>query len=170
MTGIIKTDTIENISGTISIPATYFKRRILQKLTWTYRQGWWRGDNTYRWIPGCYADFVPLRGDSKIRVSMNIPARNYGSAHSISHWIFYRDNQEIGKHSRGGHHIERADTMEYEIPSWGEGQSSRVGYMMRSYAAGNHNLHLYHSDYWDGAGSDYTLPGQFRIEEFVDVT
>lgn len=168
MSGELRVDTVQNLATNISIPTGYFKRRILQRVTWQYRQGYWRAENAYYWVPGAYADFVPMRGDSRIKVSMSIHGRLYNYTHMISHWIFYRDRQEIGRHTRGGQHFERSDAMEYEIPSWGEGQSSRVGFMCRSYNANFHNIHIYHTENWDGGGTNITIPGQFRVEEFVD--
>lgn len=167
MTGIIRTDTIQNEAGTISLPVSFMQRRIIQRVSYTHRVGWWRGNNTYYWVPGAYIDFRPERSDSRIRFTCCIPTRDYGSNHMISHWIFYVNETEYGRHSRAGHHVENAFAQEWDVPSWGEGQYARVGYRFRSYAEGNHNAHLYHTQYWDGGGAGYHIQGQSMIEEYT---
>jgi hypothetical protein len=168
MSSIIKVDTIQDENGLNSITTSSFQRRTIQRLSYTHRVGWWRPDNTYYWVPGAYIDFRPLRGDSRIKVSFTIPKRQYGnSQHSISHWIFYRDEEEYGRHSRSGHHVENSFTTEWDMPSWGANSYSRIGYKVRSYNAGSHNVHLYYSQYWDGGGSSRNLNGQAIVEEYV---
>ena len=167
MTGIVQTSNLQDESGTFTIPTKYLQRRIIQRTSYTHRVGWWRGDNNYYWVPGAYMDFRPARADSRIRVSFMVPTRAYGSAHMISHWIFYRDEVEYGRHSRSGHHVENAFSQEWDIPSWEVGQYGRIGYKFRAYSEGNHNAHLYHSNYWDGGGNAWDLPGQMIVEEYL---
>ena len=167
MTGIIRVDTLQNEAAAFSISTTTMQRRIIQRVSYTYRVGWWRGNNTYYWVPGAYVDFRPMRSDSRIRFTCSIPTRDYGSNHMIMHWIFYVDEQEYGRHTRGGHHVENAFATEWDVPSWGEGQYRRVGYKARSYSEGNHNAHLYHTQYWDGGGAGYQIQGQCMVEEYT---
>lgn len=167
MTGILRVDTITNESNSFNIPTSQFQRRLIQRVSYTHRIGWWRGNNTYYWVPGAYVDFRPMRSDSRIRATFCIPTRDYGSVHMIMHWIFYRDEVEFGRHTRGGHHVENAFATEWDIPSWGEGAYSRIGYKCRSYSEGNHNAHLYLSQYWDGGGNSLNLIGQAIVEEYT---
>jgi hypothetical protein len=168
MSSILRVDTIQNESATFSISASHFRRRTIQRLSYTHRVGWWRSDNTYYWVPGAYVDFRPLRGDSRVKLTFNIPTRQYGtSQHTIQHWIFYRDEVELGRHTRGGHHTENAFSTEWDLASWGADVYSRVGYKTRAYADGNHNAHLYLTQYWDGTGAGFEIQGQAIVEEYV---
>jgi hypothetical protein len=167
MSGIIKTTNIGNESGSYTLPVRYLSRRIIQRTSYTHRVGWWRGNNSYYWVPGAYIDFRPQRSDSRIKVSFAVPTRAYGSQHMIMHWIFYRDEVEYGRHTRGGHHVENAFSTDWDIPSWGAGQYSRLGYKCRSYSEGNHNAHLYLTQYWDGGGASNHIQGQVIVEEYI---
>jgi hypothetical protein len=168
MTGIIRTDTFQNEAATVTIPVPYMQRRIIQRTSYTHRVGWWRANNTYYWVPGAYVNFRPMRSDSRIRFTFAIPTRQYGtSQHTIMHWIFFVDEVEYGRFTRGGHHVENAFASEWDIPSWGEGQYRRVGHKCRSYNEGVHNAHLYHTQYWDGGGSSLDIQGQAIVEEYT---
>jgi hypothetical protein len=85
----------------------------------------------------------------------------------IMHYIFQRDDVEYGRFTRGGHEIENTNSMEWDIPSWGAGQIARMGHRYRSYSDGNHNAHLYHTEWWDGTGNSNSVPGQYTIVEYV---
>ena len=167
MSGILKVDSLQTESGIVTIPVSHFQRRVLQRVSYTHRVGWWRGNNTYYWVPGAYVDFRPLRSDSRIRFTYSIPTRDYGSNHMIMHWIFYANDQEYGRFTRGGHHVENAFANEWDIPSWGSSNYSRVGFKCRSYSEGNHNAHLYLTQYWDGGGASNQINGQVMVEEYT---
>jgi len=170
MTSIIRANTIQNEAGTLSRSINDFAHRVVQRVSYTHRNGWIRGDNTYYWMPGGYADFRPLRSDSRIRSTWCIHTRDYGSNHMIMHYIFQRDDVEYGRHTRGGHEIEDTSAMEWDIPSWGAGQIARMGYKYRAYSDGNHNAHLFHTEWWDGGGNTNSVPGQYTITEYVPKT
>lgn len=167
MTAIIQVNTIQNEAGTLSKNIQDFAHRVVQRVSYTHRNGWIRGDNTYYWMPGGYSDYTPIRSDSRIRSTWNIHTRDYGSNHMIMHYIFYRDDVEYGRHTRGGHEIENTNSMEWDIPSWGAGQQARMGFRYRAYSDGNHNAHLFHTEWWDGGGNTNSVPGQYTITEYV---
>lgn len=168
MVGIIRADTIQNEAGAFSITASHMQRRVIQRLSFTWRNGWWRPDNAYYWVPGSMVNFKPMRGDTRIRYSTNIPIRQRGnSAHSISHWIFFVDNFEFGRYTRGGHHIENDFTTEWDLASWGANQTRAMGFKVRSYSDNNHDAHLYVTQYWDGAGNFFDIQGQTIVEEYT---
>lgn len=168
MTGILNIDTLQNEAGTVSLNTSYFQRRIIQRVSYTHRIGWWRPNNTYYWVPGANVNFRPLRGDSRVKVTFNVPTRQYGTQqHTISHWIFYRDEIEFGRHSRSGHHVENAFSQEWDLASWGEMQYARIGYKIRAYTEATHNVHLYYTQYWDGASVAHDIQGQMIVEEYT---
>jgi len=170
MTGILQVDSITNEANAFSITTDYFKRRIIQRTSYIHRTGWWRANNAYYWVPGAYMDFRPMRGDTRIRVSYNIHTRQYGpSQHMIMHYIFYVDEVEYGRFTRGGHHVENTNTIQFDVPSWDAYAYARIGFKCRSYSEGSHNAHLWHTQYWDGGGNSYDTPGQMIIEEYVPV-
>jgi hypothetical protein len=169
MAGILNVDTIQDTSGRQVFPA-YLARRVVQRVVYVHRQGWCYPDNTYYFLPGTYVDFRPIRNDTRVRVSLSIPMMWYGSAHHISHWVFYRDDIEYGRHTNGGHHTERASVMQWDIPTWGAGQYARVGYRVRAYASGNHSTHLFHVNYWDGGGNNWNPTGQISVEEYFPIS
>ena len=167
MTSIVRVDTLQNEAASISISTTSMQRRIIQRVSYVHRIGWWRGNNIYYWVPGAYVDFRPLRADTRIRATFSIPTRPYGSTHMIMHWIFYVDEVEYGRFTRGGHHVENAFATEWDVPSWGEGIYARIGHKCRSYSEGNHNAHLYLNQYWDGSAPSSDNAGQAIVEEYV---
>lgn len=167
MTGILTVNTLQNEAGNVSINTSHLQRRILQRVSYVHRVGWWRGNDTYYWVPGAYVDFRPIRSNSRVRLTFSIPTRQYGSQHMIMHWMFYRDEVYYGRHCRGGHHVENAFAMEWDIASWGEMQYARVGYKCRSYVEGNHNAHLYLTQYWDGGSASNDIQGQVIVEEYI---
>lgn len=167
MTAKLQVNTITNENNTISRSINDFAHRIIQRVSYTHRNGWIRGDNTYYWMPGGYVDFRPVRSDSRIRSQWAIHTRDYGSNHMIMHYIFYRDDIEYGRFTRGGHEIEMTTTTEWDIPSWGANQIGRMGHKYRAYADGNHNAHLYLTEWWDGGGASNQIPGQYTIIEYM---
>jgi hypothetical protein len=168
MSGQLQVDTIQSANGSNGISISNMRRRCIQRVSYTYRSGYWRGNNTYYWVPGAYVEFQPLRGDTRLYMSFSVPTRDYGSAHMIMHWIMYVDDQEQMRFSRGGHHVENAHVFEWDVNSWGQG-IRRVGFKARSYSEGNHNAHLYMARYWNGGGNSFRLPGQLRVEEYTVV-
>lgn len=168
MVGIIRADTIQNEAATATITASHMQRRVIQRVSYVWRNGWWRSDNAYYWVPGTMVNFKPMRGDTRIRYSTNVPVRQYGgSAHSITHWIFFLDNIEYGRHSRGGHHIENVFSSEWDLPSWGTNQIRAMGYKVRAYSDPTHNAHLYATQYWNGANTFLDIQGQTIVEEYT---
>lgn len=167
MSGRLQVDTIQSENGSNGISISNMQRRVIQRTSQTYRSGYWRADNSYYWIPGMFVEFRPLRSDSRISLSFSIPTRDYGSAHMIMHYIMYIDDQEQMRFTRGGHHVENAHAIDWEIPSWGAGQFRRVGMKARSYSEGNHNAHLYMLRYWNGGGNSLRVPGQLIMEEYT---
>jgi hypothetical protein len=167
MTAILTAGSLQNEASTVTIPISHMQRRIIQRVSYTHRIGWWRGNNTYFWVPGAYVDFRPIKSTSRIRFTYSIPTRDYGSAHMISHWIFYVDDIELGRHSRGGHQVENAFATEWDIEGWSAGTYRRIGYRFRSYTEANHNSHLYLTKYWDGGQTALNIPGQAIVEEYI---
>lgn len=168
MTGIIQVDTIQNEAANTSLNPVYFNYRIIQRFRSRFNLGYWNADNNYRWVPGCFCDFKPMRGDTRIRFRCSFTGRYRGNSHSISHWIFYVDGNEIGRHSIGGQHRESGKVTEWDVPSWGAGQIARIGYKYRDYSNGNHGHHMRMTNYWDGGGPDRRIPSEFCVEEYHD--
>lgn len=166
MSGRLQVDTIQSANGSNGIAITNMQRRVIQRVAYTWRSGYWRANNTYYWVPGAFTEFSPVRGDSRIRVTWCIPTRDYGSAHMIMHWILYIDETEQSRFTRGGHHVENAHSFEWDFDSWGKG-IRRVGFKARSYSEGNHNAHLYMTRYWNGGGNSLRIPGQLIVEEYT---
>lgn len=168
MTGAVIANTITNESGLLSIPVKQLQRRVLQRVSYTHRMGWWRNNNTYNWITGSFVDFRPVRGDSRIRFTFNHHTRQYGgSQHTITHYKFFIDDVEYGRFTRGGHHTENMNSIEWEVPSWGAGVFARAGLQSRAYAEGNHNSHIHHTQYWDGGGDGRDVPAHIIVEEYI---
>jgi len=166
MTAELAVDNIYNAAGSTVAYTSYMQRRVVQRVSYVHRLGYWYPDNNYYWLPGGYLDFTPIRNDTRLRWSLNCPMIWYGSAHNITHHIFYRDEIEYGRHSRSGHHTENANTQTWDIPTWGAGQVGRVGYRIRSYAQGNHSGHFWFTHYWDGGQVNWSTPGQIICEEY----
>lgn len=148
------------------IPLDQMGYRVIKDYRQEYTSGEWNPDTTYAWIPGMHYDYTPESSSSRIRVICNIPFASRNAAHAISHWIFYANGTEIGKHSVSGNHIEDYCCYTWDFASWGTTEG-RVGYQLRSYANDNNELRLYTTRYWEGSGSQQVLYGQFIIQEYL---
>lgn len=163
-TVIVDSITVDN--QRTQIPLTELGHRVIGNYRQTYTSGQWNPTTTYAWIPGLFYDYTPVSASSRIRVRCHVPyARNSGQAHSISHWIFYANGTEIGRHSVSGNHLEDMSVYTWDFASWGT-TSGRIGYQMRSYADDNHEVRVYCTNYWEGAGGVQVCNGQFIIEEY----
>lgn len=141
-------------------------RRIIKEYRQKYTGGMWNNSTSYVWVPGMYVDYTPASNASRIRVYCQIPYVGINSAHAISHWIFYANGTEQGRHSLSGYHLEDSSNHIWEFASWGT-NSGRIGYQQRSYANDNHEVRPYSTRYWDGSGSNQNCYGLFWIEEFL---
>lgn len=149
------------------IPLTQLGYRIIKNYRANYDSGQWNPSTAYNWVPGMWADYTPASSSSRIRVYCHLSyARNSGSAHGISHWIFYANGTERGRHSISGNHIEDNSVYVWDFASWGT-SSGRIGYQMRAYADDNHEVRPHCTQYWDGGGSVQTCRSQFIIEEYL---
>lgn len=149
------------------IPLTELGHRVIKEARATYDGGQWNPDTTYNWIPGMFNDYTPLLATSRIRMTCMIPyARNSGAAHAISHWIFYANSVEQGRHGVSGEHIEDERTYVWDVASWGTA-SGRIGYQMRSYGNDTHEVRPYCTQHWDGGGSVQNSRGQYVIQEYL---
>jgi hypothetical protein len=150
-----------------AIPLTELGHRVVKEARAQYTGGLWNPDTTYNWVPGMFSDYVPLLATSRIRMTCMIPyARNSGSAHGISHWIFSANGVEQGRHGISGEHYEDMRTYVWDVASWGTA-SGRIGYQMRAYANDNHEVRPYCTNYWDGGGSTQNCFGQWVIQEYL---
>jgi hypothetical protein len=148
------------------IPLTELGYRTIKGYRQIYNSGQWNPDTNYNWVPGMFYDYTPQLSTSRIRVNCIIPYLSLNAAHAISHWIFYANGVEIGKHSVSGNHIEDNSSYIWDFASWGTTEG-RIGYQMRAYANDNHEVRLYTTRYWDGGGSNQNCFGQLIIEEYL---
>jgi hypothetical protein len=149
------------------IPLTELGHRVVKEARATYDGGQWNPDTTYNWVPGMFNDYTPLLAGSRIRMTCMIPyAGNASSAHAISHWIFYANGVEQGRHGVSGEHIEDQRTYVWDVASWGT-SAGRIGYQMRAYANDNHETRPFATRYWDGGGSTQNCRGQWVIQEYL---
>lgn len=148
------------------ISVTELGHRVIKNYRQNYTGGSWNPDTNYNWVPGMYYDYVPASASSRLRVSCNIPVAGVNAAHCISHWIFYANGTEQGRHGVSGQHHEDRRIYTWDIASWGT-SSGRVGYQSRSYANDNHEVRVFVTRYFDGGGSGQNCYGQFVIEEYI---
>lgn len=159
-------DQIDFDDKKVLIPVEELKHRVVKTYSATYTGGAWNPNNTFNWVPGMNYDYTPLLSNSKIRATCYIPSAGINSSHAISHWIFYANGVEIGRHCISGEHYEGFGSYTWEVDSWGAGVLGRIGYQMRSYANDNHEVRPFTTRYWDGGGSNQNSYGQFIIEEY----
>ena len=162
----IVTDDIQYDQIDPSVPLTQLGYRIIRSYRSTYSGGQWNPDNNYNWVPGMFYDYTPLSASSRIRVYCTIPYVGNLAAHGISHWIFYANGVERGRHSVSANHLEDNATYIWDFASWGT-SAGRIGYQIRAYANDNHEVRLYTTRYWDGGGSSQNCLGQFVIDEYL---
>ena len=148
------------------IPLTQLGYRVVRSYRQTYTGGQWNPDNNYNWVPGMFYDYTPLLSNSRIRANCSLSYVGINAAHAISHWIFYANGVERGRHSISGNHLEDNTSHVWDFPSWGT-STGRIGYQSRSYSNDNHEVRAYMTRYWDGGGSNKNCYGQFWIEEYL---
>jgi hypothetical protein len=148
------------------IPLTELGYRVVKNYRASYTGGAWNPDTNYNWVPGMHFDYTPELSNSRIRVYCTIPYAAVNIAHAISHWIFYANGAEQGRHSVSGNHIEDNSLYTWDFPSWGT-TSGRIGYQLRSYTNDSNEVRLFTTRYWDGAGSGQNCRGNFTIEEYL---
>jgi hypothetical protein len=147
-------------------PLTELGYRVVKQTRANYDGGQWNPDTNYNWVPGMFNDYTPLLANSRIRMTLMIPYVGLNAAHGISHWIFYANGVEQGRHGVSGEHVEDQRTYVWDVASWGT-SSARIGYQMRAYANDNHEIRPYTTRYWDGGGSQQNCRGQYVIEEYL---
>lgn len=148
------------------VPLRELSRRYIKRYAQNYDGGSWNNSTGYNWVPGMHYDYTPASASSRLRVTCHIPVAGVNAAHCISHWIFYANGVEQGRHGLSGYHHEDYSAYVWDIASWGT-SSGRVGYQMRVYADDNHEVRPFTTRYWDGGGSGQTCRGQFIIEEYL---
>ena len=168
--GKLTTNTISNVSGTVTVPVRELESRIIQRYVQDYSGGEWNPDNTSNWAPGSFVDFTPRRADSRISYSWRVPHAWVAASHAISHWRFFVNGNIYFWHSVSGVHIEDGCTIKWDVPSWGT-TAGRIGYQVRSYSNDNHEVRLYTTYYWNGTGrSAQNARGQLIVEEYAGVS
>jgi hypothetical protein len=159
-------DSLRVTERDLIIPMSQLGHRVIKEFRNTYTGGEWNPAATYSWVPGMFVDYSPADIFSRIRVSCHIPYASRNAAHAISHWIFYANNVELGRHSISGNHIEDNSVYVWDFSSWGT-IIGRIGYQMRSYVNDNNETRVYTTRYWDGTGSQQNCFGQLIVEEYL---
>lgn len=170
MSGTLVVDNIRNSANTVNFPVSYFKRRLVQKLTRRYPGGAWNPSNTYWEIPGSFLGITPQYDNSYIIYTYSGPLShiNGWSAHCITHWIFYAYGNEQCRFSRSVDHIENNAIFRWQIPSEGAGKACNAGFYARQYSNGNHGAHFNARRYRDGSNVSGELVGAYiSMEEYV---
>jgi hypothetical protein len=149
-----------------SIPLTELGHRVVREARAQYTSGAWNPDTNYNWVPGMFNDYTPLLTTSRVRMTCMIPYVGLNAAHGISHWVFYANNVEQGRHGVSGEHVEDMRTYVWDVASWGT-SSGRIGYQMRAYTNDSNEIRPYTTRYWDGGGSNQNCYGQYVIQEYL---
>ena len=158
---------IQNRAGTVTVPVTELRTRVIQFYRADYTSGTWNPDNTYNWIPGAYYDFTPRRTDSVIFYTMRLPTtRQGGSTHAIGNFYFYANNILYYQWEESLQHMENGKTWQFQVPSWGT-STGRIGMQNRAHANDSNEVRMYSTEYWDGTGSSQNCKGQLIIEEIA---
>jgi len=177
MTSTLIVDTIRNAAGTVVLPVTYLRRRLVQRIYRRYHSGGnptetggglWNTGNEYRPIPGNTLSITPMYDNSILVYTCNGPmGHRGGSSHSITHWKFYAGGQEYARHSKAGTHLGCAHTHRWEVPSWGAGRAGSMGYQVRQYGDGTHCTHFNGRRWLDGNDTSRSVPSYVMVEEYV---
>lgn len=171
MAGTLIVDNIRNSAGTVNMPVTYFKRRLVQRFTKRFQGGLWNPSNTYWEIPGSFINITPMYENSYLTYSFSGPLGhiNGWSAHCITHWIFYAAGVEQCRFSRSVDHIEQNCIFKWEIASPGAGRSTSMGIYARQYSNGSHGAHFNARRYRDGGNNQEPVGSFISVEEYVAV-
>lgn len=168
MSGILTVGTLRNTANTVSISPRYLQRRLIQRTTLWFKGGIWSPGTNYREIPGSLISITPMYSNSLLTYTCMTPICQKGTAaHSISHWVFVANGQEYARHSRSVDHQESGQIMRWEIPSWGAGRSSTMGYFMRVYVDATHSIYANARRYIDGTDSTRAVPSWVSVEEYL---
>ena len=122
---------------------------------------------SYQNVNGSLISYWPPEGTKQVIYEMSMMAINHDDAHSISHFRFYIDGNEVVYHRRNqaGEDFEDFVNFKYIINIGGSTnnntgrQSSWTTYkelkmMAREYHGSNNAVSLHETDYWDGAGTN----------------
>jgi hypothetical protein len=164
----VNVDYLRNTSGTVNVPVSELKTRVIQYYQAEYSGGEWNPDNNYNWVPGMFYDFTPRRSDTRIKFTARLAEAWVAAGHAISHYYFVAAGTVYYYWSTSGTHIENGKTYEFEVPSWGT-STSRIGLQHRSYSNDNHEIRIHTTYYWDGTGrSVQNARGHLMIEEILN--
>ena len=122
---------------------------------------------SYQNVNGSLISYWPPEGTKQVIYEMSMMAINHDDAHSISHFRFYIDGNEVVYHRRNqaGEDFEDFVNFKYIINIGGSTnnntgrQSSWTTYKelkmtAREYHGSNNAVSLHETDYWDGAGTN----------------
>ena len=165
MVSILKVDALYNTAGNAGGNIRSYQRRVIQRVTRWWTGGIWNPGNNYYEIPGSMISITPLYSQSYLVYTYMCPLGHRGAAHSITHWILMVDGKEYARHSRSVDHQESGSIQKWEVPSWGAGRSSSIGYVARQYSDSDHSVHFNGRRYKDGTQTDSGVAAQVTVEE-----
>ena len=172
MSGIIRVNNIKNEDDSVNLSTSFFQRRLVQRYTRWFFGGVWNPGNSYFEIPGSYINVTPLYDNSLLVYSTSAPIGHVGgwNRHCISHWVFTVNGTEYARHNRSMDHIENGNILRWEVPSWGKGVASSMGYIARQYNSGNHGVHFNGRRYLNGTSVNAPVPVYVSVEEYVEAS
>jgi len=160
---------LPNTSTSVAaLPLSELRQRTIKDFRSRYSGGSYIPGDTYNWALGMFADYAPASASSRIRTSIGF-SYSHENGHAISHWIFYANGVEIGRHSIAGQSPEHRHLYVWDFASWGT-STARIGYQVRRYGGSNQpRIHATH--HWDGVGSNQSALciGDFSIEEYFAI-
>ena len=122
---------------------------------------------SYQNVNGSLISYWPPEGTKQVIYEMSMMAINHDDAHSISHFRFYIDGNEVVYHRRNaaGEDFENFINFKYiinvgfpenynhgRLASWTTYRELKM--TAREYHGSNNAVSLHETDYWDGAGTN----------------
>jgi hypothetical protein len=160
----LRVDNIRSRSGEAILPLSQLRYRVIKTYRNTYRGGSWDASDTFQWMPSAFVDYTPASASSRIRFNINVSFAHI-NGHAISHWIFYANGVERGRHSVSGQSPEWRHLYVWDFASWGT-FNARIGYQVRRYGGGN-QPRFHGTTHWDGVGSNQAAQTEILLEEYL---
>lgn len=164
----VRADNLQAVTSEVTLPLTELRQRVIKDFRSRYTGGSYIPGDAYAWALGMFQDYAPASASSRIRTTISF-SYSHENGHAISHWIFYANGTEIGRHSIAGQSPEHRHTYVWDFASWGT-STGRIGYQVRRYN-GSQQPRIHATHHWDGGGSNQSslAVGEMTIEEYFPI-
>lgn len=169
MAGILRVNSLGPTDDSFTRTPAQLYRRVVQRVHQRVKNsnGNWNPGNEWYPLPGSWVEITPRYSNSKIVYCCNCPVGHVWNTHAISHWYLIVNGKEYARFNKSCDHLDTSATTRWEIPSWGAGISSSIGFLTQNYSSGSHGVHFNSKRYQDGGGTYFNMDTFTSVEEII---